>query len=665
MRSQALSVSPFLAAVAALCLAAGGGCSDGDSTGGSGPVARPEAPVSAPHQAGVALPGGLVTTGIGANCVECHEEIVRSYAARPMHDSLTLPSGTDSVEAGIVGGAYRDPDTGLIAQFGLVEGRYAQRMVYVDPMGTERASFGTQVDLIVGSGRLSRSYFAVRDGRLLEMPLTWFRELDDLALSPDLFFRGAVLRAATIRCVACHTGTVQPADTVAAPVFHGEISTGITCSRCHGPDEPHVASGEPDDTIHPAKLTLQRQSQLCEQCHSTAVVTIEAPDRSIADYTPGADLADWLGLFAVAVEDREPGVSEYAGRLQMSRCFTAGGQEDDPLLCTTCHVPHRTTAHGVAVRADARCTTCHTAEACTGDEASREGRACFSCHMTRSSGSSVSHTRPTDHWIRKQPTLAPPPPEPPHAGHLAAVGLPLVNVLDPENTRPGAHRRLASAYVRGIELARLTLENETPDWDQLALRLTADEAARAPDDPFALALRGRALTLTGSPSEGLPWLRKAYAARSDVPWLTAQLAYAEGDAGNFERATELLQEANAQDPYDGDIATALASALGELERRAEALDVLARTRERLGPSLRRGGTAEALAAAAGDHAAALEHLYDVLLFQPLSPDALTRAGELCIETGDEPAARRYLSEALRVAPDFAPARRFLRALDSR
>ena len=115
-----------------------------------------------------------------------------------------------------------------------------------------------------------RSYFQVKDGRLLELPLTWYRQLGTAALSPGEGFKTELLRIGTRLCVACHTGEVTPVDPDADLGFHGRLTLGIGCARCHGDGEEHAQTGDPTSIINPARLSVERQEHLCFQCHLSA-----------------------------------------------------------------------------------------------------------------------------------------------------------------------------------------------------------------------------------------------------------------------------------------------------------------------------------------------------------------------------------------------------------
>src|SRR5262245_25125099 len=176
-RAAAAALVTFAAATAA-------GCRDETAP-------LPRLPATFPHDDGVALglDGSLVTRGVGMTCVSCHADVADRYRSSGMSDAMTLPSGAGSIEASLVGKTCIDAATGITVRFEARDGRYFQRIVYVDAAGAERASYEFPIDLIVGSGHATRTYLAVREGRIVELPATWYRETGGLALSPGAFFR--------------------------------------------------------------------------------------------------------------------------------------------------------------------------------------------------------------------------------------------------------------------------------------------------------------------------------------------------------------------------------------------------------------------------------------------------------------------------------------------
>ena len=655
MSSRAVQVT-LSAAILLYALAALASC-DGSPTAVPKPVQLPR---FTPHQDGVQLPSGLVTETIGATCIECHEDVVNAYRTSAMHESLTLPAGAGSVEAGLVGRSHTDPETGITVTFGAQDGGYVQSAVYVDPLGEERARFDMRVDLVIGSGHATRSYFQIENGRLLELPLTWYRDLGNLALSPGGGFRGELLRNSTRTCVACHTGTVQPVSPDADLGFKGTISLGISCGRCHGPGAEHVSTGDPQSIVNPSRLEEARQADLCFQCHLSSGLTVERRGRTIADYRPGDNLADWLGVMTPVAARASDGanIAGHAERMQASRCYVASHESgDNPMTCTTCHNPHRGhLGKDATAEADRGCLVCHQEDACHADEAARQGRHCFSCHMPEIASRDIAHTRITDHLIVRKPKTGATKPPAQHPGEVALRGGPLANGLDLDDQHPLRHLFDARAYLAGAEIAWVLVEQRADDWLQRSLDALASHEAALGEDSETLAIRGRALALRGATKTALPFLERARDQEPNLPSSHAEYGYALAASGKVVEGVEAVRKAVVLDPYDGNTARTLADMLAHLNRHREALDALDASRGFIGPSLRKARLGRDIASRSGDTERALKHAYDVLLFRPNDAGSLWHAGRLAEQLDQDIRVSQALFErALRSDPDFVPA----------
>src|SRR5205823_139672 len=120
--------------------------------------------------------------------------------------------------------------------------------------------------------------------------------------------------------------------------------------RCHGPGARHAGAaqtGRPADEVrrlivNPARLTPERQLEVCMQCHleTTSMQLPGAMQRSgrgVFSFRPGEPLAEYALYFdhgrGTSHEEKFELVSS-AYRLRKSACFRAKSEE---LLCTACH----------------------------------------------------------------------------------------------------------------------------------------------------------------------------------------------------------------------------------------------------------------------------------------------------------------------------------------
>jgi hypothetical protein len=197
------------------------------------------------------------------------------------------------------------------------------------------------VTAAIGSGNHAITYVhRTPQGRLLELPLSWYTRLNGYAMSPgyDRADHQDFRREISDSCLFCHSSGPEPA--------------AIDCQRCHGPAERHLQSPRTAKMMRIRELPPQRQFEICLQCHletasSGIIDSIRQPGRAVWSFRPGEALADYKLYF-----DRGDNVPpdrfeiNHAGyRLMQSNCYKASGAR---LICTSCHDPH-----SAKVRADA------------------------------------------------------------------------------------------------------------------------------------------------------------------------------------------------------------------------------------------------------------------------------------------------------------------------
>jgi tetratricopeptide (TPR) repeat protein len=266
-----------------------------------------------------------------------------------------------------------------------------------------------RMDYVMGSGAVARTYFTEENGRLFQLPLTWYRQ-HGWDFSPGYELNNARFdRVMPDRCIACHSSYPQP-----FPFLEGkyaELRAGIGCERCHGPGALHVAerraSADGDSTfdnsiVNPSRLPLARRMDVCEQCHVHTPVTVLREGKDAFSYLPSQPLREQWAFFKVA---GSIDIVSHADRLRQSACFLATRSTPKPLECATCHNPHRPPADSAA--RNRPCLGCHSAPVLAERFAQSPSRSdhtagadCTRCHMPRVKERAVPHGTFTDHWIR-------------------------------------------------------------------------------------------------------------------------------------------------------------------------------------------------------------------------------------------------------------------------
>jgi predicted CXXCH cytochrome family protein len=325
-------------------------------------------------------------------CATCHREISEAYKKTGMARSSGAVSGIE-IEGSFAhkpsGVAYRvyNQDSAAWFTFNLsgVQGR-------------------SRLEYFIGSGAVGRSYLYTVDGFLYQAPVSWYSAPAKWDLSPGYqqYDQLYLTRGVETVCLECHASRLQPvagtANGYRSPPFQ---EGGVSCERCHGAGEAHVAGrGKTiNAAINPAKLTPDRRDSVCAQCHLAGEARIARTSaarvvRAGAEgsFHPGDRLSDSLVVFEWSGKP-DMNVTSHFETLAESACKRVSG---DRLWCGSCHDPHRAPAEAEkAAFYRAKCLGCHQTAACS------RGPDCAGCHMPKRPVRDVQHSAYTDHDIRK------------------------------------------------------------------------------------------------------------------------------------------------------------------------------------------------------------------------------------------------------------------------
>jgi hypothetical protein len=333
-------------------------------------------------------------------CADCHRQIAQSYARTGMGRSFRTV-GPESVLPGFAPGTFSHGASGQSFHAYRKDGRFYLRR------DSDDGSLESEIHYVIGSGNHARTYLhRTAGGALIELPLTWYA--GGWAMSPayDRPDHAGFSRPIAYACMFCHNAYPQletgVEDWEGGTRFPQRLPQGIDCQRCHGPGREHARTARRDTIVNPARLSTDRQLEICMQCHlettSLALPSmLRRAGRGVFSYRPGEPLADYMLHFDHAPgagrEDKFELVSAVY-RLRKSACFRASA---GALTCTTCHDPHGAPRNYVDT-----CNQCHT----TLSARHQPAQECVSCHMPRRRAADAIHITVTDHYIRARPAAA-------------------------------------------------------------------------------------------------------------------------------------------------------------------------------------------------------------------------------------------------------------------
>lgn len=330
-----------------------------------------------------------------AACASCHTTEARTYFQTPHYHDSSKPTrktilGNFTPGKNVVRTA--NPNV-IFAMIAAPDGLYQAAIDIANPQHLTGESH--QFGIVIGSGRRAQTYLYWNGDELFELPISWWKSTNEWINSPG-YVDGEVHfnRPVAARCLECHTNRfvwTPPPENRYVPE---SIVLGIGCEKCHGPGAEHVrrersrhppAAGSAEIAIvNPARLTRDRQLDVCALCHARGWPI--APSLS---FQPGDRSTDY---FRYDPEPPNAPVDVHGNQLaamERSRCFLSG-----KLTCTTCHDVHRTQQQADAF--SAKCLTCHHVQGCP--ESEKLGEAirsrCIECHMPE--GKSQAITARTD-----------------------------------------------------------------------------------------------------------------------------------------------------------------------------------------------------------------------------------------------------------------------------
>jgi predicted CXXCH cytochrome family protein len=649
-------------------------------------------------------------------CSGCHAAHAKTFHETGMGKSFYRAIPANMVEDFDSRGRYRHDASGRDYQVLRRGDRYFMRRWQTGYDGKEANVLEKEIHYVMGSGHHARSYIhRTEANRLVQLPVSWYPDKGGyLAMSPGydrsdhLDFR----RKITYDCFFCHNAYPDlPAgiDLAGAdPVYPEKLPEGIDCQRCHGPGRAHVfAAQQPKPAaeeirraiVNPAKLSADRQMEICMQCHLETTSfplpgSLQRYERGAFSYRPGEPLADYMLHFDHAAgsgrEDKFEIVSA-AYRLRQSACFQKSASA---LRCTTCHNPHQI-PRGEAAREyyAAVCRKCHgealQAKISTGRHPAQAD--CTGCHMPARRTEDVVHAAMTDHRIvrRKPPRdlLAPLAERHETEGKSyqgeVALYYPPSLPDSPERdlylaaAQVGQKSNLKSGIAQLDAALRLRQPKRPEFYFDLAVAYVAAgrradaipmfEAALARDPNFAPAMQGlgQAWLEAGDAPRALAMLGKARAAAPRDAGTLHEMGRAYHRLGRYPEAVAVLEESIRIDPDVPEVHDSLGNLRFEMGDRARA-EAAHREAIRLQPDFAKAHLNLGNVLASGGATAEAQRHFRTAV-QLLPGDALARYsyGALLASLGRFDEAQKQAEASAKISPDFAPVQEMLGSLAAR
>jgi|HubBroStandDraft_6_1064221.scaffolds.fasta_scaffold11030_2 photosynthetic reaction center cytochrome c subunit len=490
-----------------------------------GPAAAREASTAAPQPAGA-------PTGAG-RCVTCHPDEVAGYARSVMAHSLRRPR--------------QEPD-------GTVNAHGSKITMYSTPTGYWQRweNGGDQseyhIGWVVGSGNHASGYLVDVGGHLFQSPVAYYKTRQSYDLAPGYENQPDPDFTRPIReeCVLCHSGNAlhvsETLNEYRAPIFPAS-EEAITCERCHGPAEKHLADARAGNIVNPAKLEPAARDSICEQCHLFGVARVPNPGKQLSDFVPGQRTEDVFTTYHDANPSGSFKVISHVEQLALSACAR---NSSGRLWCGTCHDPHynpRNDSQYNDLRSDpndkplqpvayyrAVCLTCHAAKFSVAAAHPAKDSDCLSCHMPRRDAKDGGHSAFTDHRIQRRPEAQP---------------------EAPADTSIAAWRQPAADFqVRNLGIAYIDagMQRKSSQFIVQGYRTLTEVQAEFSNDSDFFKWIGEALLLAQQPSEAKFAFERALALDPNSPLAEASAASPYVQSGDATRAIAHLERALTLDP---------------------------------------------------------------------------------------------------------------------
>jgi hypothetical protein len=301
-------------------------------------------------------------TAVGdSTCLACHRDKA-SYEGTAHRRTSSHPSRAT------IGGEFTGPRSVLRTPNPAVHFRMSADstgfyQTAVTGTGADTTTRTERVAYVVGSNRRGQSYLYWHGDSLYQLPVSYWTSLETWINSPGPGYADGRVnfnRGVAPRCIECHGSFIEakPDFDVVNRYDSTGVILGITCERCHGAGQEHVARersvlrvARGAAIVNPARLSRERLMETCAQCHGG----LGSPKVPSFSYVAGNRLDDYVALTQPPPNAPVDVHGNQVALLQRSRCYQAS-----QMTCLTCHQEQSCKLFPVQGHALAgRCVDCH------------------------------------------------------------------------------------------------------------------------------------------------------------------------------------------------------------------------------------------------------------------------------------------------------------------
>ena len=450
-------------------------------------------------------------------CVVCHPDEVRGFAQSAMAHALRR-SG-------------QEPE-GSVTAHGSTITMHNSPTGFVQTLQNSGDKSDYRVDYVIGSGEHASGYLVNIGGHLFQSPVAFYKSRQSYDVAPGYENQPDpdFTRPISEECLLCHSGqSLHVPGTLnqySPPVFAAE---GITCERCHGPSQRHLADPRAGTMLNPSIMERAARDSICEQCHLFGVARVPNPGKKISDFMPGQPLENTFTIYRNVMPEGAPAgdfkVISHVEQLALSACAR---NSEGRLWCVTCHNPHERLQKSPAYYRS-RCLSCHAANWTTVAHPGRDSE-CLACHMPRRDAKDGGHTVFTDHRIQKRPEV---PIELPANSSISAWREPALE-LQQRN--------------RGIAYIDVGMQRHSSSFIIQGYRALTEVQNQFANDPQFFQWIGEALLVAKQTSDAKLAFNRAQQLEPDSALAQARAASPYIQEGDDTRATAHLERAVELDP---------------------------------------------------------------------------------------------------------------------